>query len=536
MLTCKQLQYIMLDEAKVVHGREFMPYVPPNLTDKIADAVVSSGQAKTKEDALRMIADDRTSLSTNDAYTSLVQRELENYDKTLDEAVLASDNLVKAYNAMIEGKFDEAVKTVTKKIENESMFDKTMVSAVEVAAGTYQQMIELAEFSDAEKRELKDAVIKGSFYTSDDPNKIRHVIKLRINYNNAIIKIFQNMLKANYTILGISKDEALLLSQRLGSSNEEERKTSITTMKKLISDNKSKFDRGDGIIDMREIGGGVIYGTALETGLDKFTSLDRMLQTAVRYDAIIFGHGSSSVKEAQELEAEIQKKHSDFEKRQKEVMEELSSSMEDLDAYARKLKKVLANPKYKNTARFTKTKTEQMNEQIDSSIATVKHIRNRLNQQYSHVNKLYDTIIAVSVNDPNYYKKVSEIRKNIDRINARIDKTEAVVKKMQENVKKMIDEYNKIKDTEEAEDNIVERALKSRAPAELVAAAEQLDNEEREMEKELKDTIDKVRKITGNQIFVPFHGEYRHGRAVFLALYLGLRAGSAQDCKAEKHQ
>ena len=123
-----------------------------------------------------------------------------------------------------------------------------------------------------------------------------------------MINLFKAMLQTNYQILGFSKDEALILSQQLISNNQEERQQSIKTIKEALLANKKKFDRGNGIIDMRDIGAGVIFGTQEETGLDEFVSIDRMLQLSMKYDAIVFGHGSSvKADTSKEFQSALQK-------------------------------------------------------------------------------------------------------------------------------------------------------------------------------------------------------------------------------------
>ena len=297
MLSLQDMRMIVMNEAKIVHGKTIIPKLPESMLKELAKQMVSKGEFETEEEAIAALQssdEDVFSISANDSYTTFIQRQLESYDKEMDESVLRAENIVAAYNAMNEARFEEAIKKLQKIDSMESEDDaekarsglyKTISSGIRTMATAYNALCEMEGVNEAE---LKRSLLSEVVYESEDPDKIRKMLQLRINYNNNMINLFKAMLQTNYQILGFSKDEALILSQQLISNNQEERQQSIKTIKEALLANKNKFDRGNGIIDMRDIGAGVIFGTQEETGLDEFVSIDRMLQLSMKYDAIVY--------------------------------------------------------------------------------------------------------------------------------------------------------------------------------------------------------------------------------------------------------
>ena len=340
---------IVMNEAKIVHGKTVIPKLPESMLKELAKQLVSKGEFETEEEAIAALQssnEDVFSISANDTYTTFIQRQLESYDKEMDESVLRAENIVAAYNAMNEARFDEAIKKLQKIDSMESEDDaekarsglyKTMSSGIRTMATAYNALCEMEGVNEAE---LKRSLLSGVVYESEDPDKIRKMLQLRINYNNNMINLFKAMLQTNYQILGFSKDEALILSQQLISNNQEERQQSIKTIKEALLANKKKFDRGNGIIDMRDIGAGVIFGTQEETGLDEFVSIDRMLQLSMKYDAIVFGHGSSvkadTSKEFQSALQKVDKMRQEVKKIEKENEALWKKIEEDSERYQKK--------------------------------------------------------------------------------------------------------------------------------------------------------------------------------------------------------
>ena len=402
MLSLQDMRMIVMNEAKIVHGKTVIPKLPESILKEMAKQLVNEGKFKTEEEAMAALQktdeDDIFSMSVNDTYTSFIQKQLESYDKQMDEAVLQSENIVAAYNAMNEARFDEAIKKVQEidKIESEedaksayTGLCRTIANGLKTMAAIYDGIREVDNINESE---LKKSLMSGLFYESDDPNKIRKMLQLRINYNNNMINLFKAMLQSNYRMLGFSKDEALLLSQQIVSDNQEERQKSIKTIKEALLANKKKFDRGNGIIDMRDIGAGVIFGTEKETGLDEFVSIDRMLQLSMKYDAIVFGHGSSvkadTSKEFQSALQKVDKMRQDVKKIEKENEALWKKIDEDSERYQKKYE-AYANSKNPITVK----RYDLYKHEIDNIKAIISKLKVRDKKLEAARSKAYDAYV-----------------------------------------------------------------------------------------------------------------------------------------------
>lgn len=513
MLSLVQMRAVSLNEAKIVHGRQLVPYIPPKLQDQIADAFVKKGLAESKEEAMAMLNsdDDSMSLSTNDAYNSIIQREIEVYDKRTDQLLLASESIVQAYNEYISAKFDKALERVKKYNEYISnsaagaddsngvtrMADGSLSTAIDTTAATFEQMDQMLQDNpDYNKDEFRRAVIEGTFYTSNNPDLLKRQIQLRMNYNSNIVKMMQKMLQTNYQILGFSKDEALLLSQKMSSAasktedTTDEARVSIKTLKEAILKNKNKFDKGNGVIDMRSIGAGVIFGTKEETGLDDFVSIDRMLQTSLRWDCIIFGHGSSLHKDdMKDLEA-IQKKREDFEDKQKQLHDKYEDDIRRMEEKAERIQELIKkNPQYKGTvnpqSRYRATRKEY-SEYIDALIE-------KNNKRGKQINKLYDEIVKLyDINRP--LDEIKKQKSKLEQIIARIEKKRDATNKLIDHYIKTNDELlDKIIEVGRKQDgNHMEKLLADAAPDDLKKAVKELDKEDSELEKEYESVVGRI--------------------------------------------
>lgn len=154
--------------------------------------------------------------------------------------MLKSDNIVKSYNMLLEAQFEKAVEFYKEKFVGKEYANKESAPCFDALDATAAVYLEYKDLPGVDEVELKKAIIHGSFLTSDNPNKIKAQLKIRINYNKAMISMFQEMLKTNYELLGFSKDVALILSQKLVSGDVEERKSSIKELKAAVLANKGK--------------------------------------------------------------------------------------------------------------------------------------------------------------------------------------------------------------------------------------------------------------------------------------------------------
>ena len=493
-LATVQLMSIM-NEAKIVHGRELFPYIPPKLLDQMAKGLVKAGMFESEEEAMVNLKSDsgRLSIASSDVFNSVMQHEIENYDKDLDLMILRSEAIVETYNKVVEMKFKDAAETFQHKMAKwaqthtgegfENTADKPLINALEIAAGNLAQY---AELPGIDVDELKKTMIQGSVYTSDDPEKIKRHIQMRINYNKTIIRMFQEMLKQNYQILGFSKDEALLLSQQMVSDNKEERSESIKTLKAAILANKKKFDRGNGFIDLRSIGAGVIFGTSKETGLDKFMSIDRMIQTSMRYDCILFGHGDSDPENTREIKNQI----IDIEDKKAKLEKETHEKYDDL---IEKIHKEM-EASYTRIAEKYPDKTKYIKANIDDleKIYTedIERFRTRAKKIDEYRGVLYKRMRDNTMSFQDGKISKDEWMKNKDKLDKLADKAaekydlctktaNALIHQFVKKQDELLDDYNK---RGSLMDRYYEKKYASKAPG-LSQFSEKLDQLDNELEK-----------------------------------------------------
>ena len=154
MLSLVQMRAVSLNEAKIVHGRQLIPYIPPKLQEQIVDSLVKSGKVESREEAIAMLSDDESalSLSTNDAYNSIIQREIEQYDKRTDQLLLASESIVQAYNEYISAKFDKSIERIKSYMDHmqkaaaagespnqHRVADGSLINSIDTVAATFDQ-------------------------------------------------------------------------------------------------------------------------------------------------------------------------------------------------------------------------------------------------------------------------------------------------------------------------------------------------------------------------------------------------------------
>lgn len=152
--------------------------------------------------------------------------------------------------------------------------------------GVELQMISSIKYLNSkgiDENDIRRYILKEFYDISDDPEIIKKMLKLRLNYNKKMISIYQEMLKLNYSVLGISKEESEKLSSDID----------INMIKDIILKNKQKFIKRNGrFIDLRELGLGVAFIQNGKTNLEWAHSLERLLPVMTRYDVCFLTHGS----------------------------------------------------------------------------------------------------------------------------------------------------------------------------------------------------------------------------------------------------
>lgn len=316
-----------LNEAGRTVGREMYNYntMPPSYRKYIVSQIkkkynCSDEEAigRLKQNATWRVSGDRGndgsehelySVGHGDEYiSSLMHKQLENYDKEMDQQILLAENITSAYNHAADIHFDRALKaseeaeTIATKLtsggtltDDEATRYKTIATNLNMISGSIVQLQELYAQNLGLAKYLSKTVIYG---TEESPEWMRKVVQARIKYNDMMIKLLDTMVKENYTLLDMTKDQAMFCSEQLNSPDKNARSAGIKQAKEAVlaavEKNPDKYKKGNAI-DLRPLGAGVMFlcDNYLDSGLEQYTSLDRMVQDLLQYDAICVGHGSA---------------------------------------------------------------------------------------------------------------------------------------------------------------------------------------------------------------------------------------------------
>ena len=237
--------------------------------------------------------DDSTLSSEGDWINGHQGKSLEDYDKEMDEMLVKAKNLSEVYKALTEStiskmkdRFDK-VTSVSELLQN---FDTSLLNNAALAE------LSPEEFMNSRNVFLSDEEI------AKDPEKLRNMAKFRIQYCNAMVKMFQEMLKLNNKTLGLSAEEAAIIAKAVG-GNSKERKMGIQQVKAAVLKNESKFKTRYGF-DFTSLGGGHVITSGEDLGaIARGYTVERMLQFAMDNDLTVLSHGGAAVKgKEQDLE------------------------------------------------------------------------------------------------------------------------------------------------------------------------------------------------------------------------------------------
>ena len=444
---------IRLNEAEITHGRSFsradFDLLPPSVQKRLIADAERNGISEKQLRAM-LVADNnphgenKISLHGKDPLEGLYMHELEQYNKAQDMAILQSNDLVKAYNQMVDGHIDDAMKCIKRMIDAagdykdaseddmppEIMQDiiniRDSFTGIKSVLANMGDIVEMQNEYDLSDADVKKYIADAMFQPADNPEEVKRIINARIAYNNAIVSMFQQMLKVNYAILGLTKDEALLLSEKIGSEKHEEKAEGINALKAAFMENEAKFRTGNHW-DLRSVGGGCIFMTDEDVGdIAKDVQLDRMLQMTMTYDAIVIGHGSSTNKKA---EAVFERRMNDIKKQHEALNDARQKRFEELDKAHDEF--------YKNLDRIRRKDNkihQDLRKRIDRIYADIdareKSHKQRLDQiyemrmqalndhdfeRYDKYTKFYETI------DADNDRLIAEYRERIKVLNAKYD-------------------------------------------------------------------------------------------------------------------
>lgn len=232
--------------------------------------------------------------------------------------LLASENIVEAYNMMVKN----AIQGLIHKVDADYEKHKSLNSYDDLGK-IQRQMKKDPQFKEKVFKAIDDVFDESSDFTSEmvtaitalkegshlsddeiiswitrqpgyytkarDERTIKTLIKLRINYNKKLRNLMSAMIKLNYKQFGLSVAEA--------SKMEADIKKSALGVKGLflrIFKNKKKFIKGNGYVDFRSIGGGQFWTNPGDAVLDMvYDNLPSIYALSLQYKYIVLNHGDS---------------------------------------------------------------------------------------------------------------------------------------------------------------------------------------------------------------------------------------------------
>lgn len=245
----------------VTHGKEVTSF--SNAVPYISD-----------NDSLRVSKISRT----YDAISSMQHANLNDFNKRMHELLLQSNDLVNEYTKIVMGDIDA--------VKNTNMFNPSG-GAMEVTASRqaiFSIYTTLSErYSD---QEIKKYLINDFYDISEDPEEIKRLLHLRLNYNKHMTNLLNEMININSSVLNLCNKNMPKTHSTM----------SYTDLVNHIKQNENKYVKNNGTFyDLRELGYGVAYlMVGGDTKLEQFTTIYKLLPTLMRYDVTVITHGKVS--------------------------------------------------------------------------------------------------------------------------------------------------------------------------------------------------------------------------------------------------
>ena len=421
----------------------------------------------------KMAGIDKFTMMSKDVIDAQIKHALELYDKEQDERILQSENIVEVYNQMIHAHFKKAYEVVGK-LTREMSHRGVLSTAEEEQSAKYTEeakssgtvplvgmistLVDFVEnynesFAGDEEApkgakindaEVEKMLIECAYTPSDNPKEIRQIVQARINYNNAMIQIFQRMLNQNYKVLGITADEASMLSMKLQSSDPGTRKQSIKEVKEIVEKNKAKFQLSKPRVgyDLRSIGGGCMFVTEEETGLDFVYELDHIIQMLMTHDCIVLGHGGTSNDKIVAWERTIGPYFEQIDER----LEELSNKMQEYNDKEYQLPKKRIRKELKDKYNIDDDKLDKIlnrlddeEEALDRQLSLLRinadEIRDQLSKVYDSFKDKYDKYKDGTISSDEFDEYSKQYDEVVKPLKAKLDKIEPEIDKLYESLK-----------------------------------------------------------------------------------------------------
>lgn len=463
-ITITELQ--ALNEARVVSIGKDITFIPDSIRPEVIRGI-SKEMHISEEQASNYITSEfrygEISTQFKNILDATVKHHLEQYNVEEDLMLLESENIVEAYNALIASRLED-VEKISKKLTEikqtvplkyqEYQAEREKLSVCMSKVIDQYSILCRAVGTD----EAKKIVINEWYEPSEDPKVIREIIKLRVNYNNTMIQLFQAMIKNNYRELGYSEQEAKFYVEQLSKdSTPENQRDTIKDIKAKLFENQKKYDNGR-FIDLRKLGAGVVYVTKEGGGLERFTSVDKLIQISMRWDCIILGHGGSEVNPGTEEYRRLK----EYEKRLDDLNTELKTKREEANKfYKDHFIKIDYNTIHEENPEFKAIqkrfeKLRRIEDKAFKRCSRLKHMStvafrqyqdNKITkEEYDKYEEAYEKALNLSnkLNDllRNGYDELSTVRHN--NITNYKDKTSKIYNKMVENIKPIQAEFDNL--------------------------------------------------------------------------------------------
>lgn len=228
---------------------------------------------------------------------------MDEYDRLL--AIEDDEKFVEEFNLYFRREFNELIpiirvsnaeelKDVRKSLSKE-MNDETRISYA-ISIGDAFNKLHSEGYLPSD---IMDTLQDDYFISEKDPEKLRHILKLRQAYNRKMISMFNAMINKNYEALGIAKDEADKLSEMLRSGIRDDEYEAIKVIKTALDKNAKSFEVNPGVYDLRKIDldnkhAGIICFSTKKRINPKMEVVSRLVQKSLEWDCIIYAHGNSN--------------------------------------------------------------------------------------------------------------------------------------------------------------------------------------------------------------------------------------------------
>lgn len=456
--------YEQLIEATVAHGRDVAALTWEKLPEKTRQTLIDQAKAqgygegyaryvlaprtfteKSQMDSGVMITEPVTFIH-GDVYSGAINKGIEKYDRDTDEEILLSENIVEAYNASINGKFEEAKKLVfdvvdimkraqaghaptQQEIETANKLTDVRFFDINVVAKLIAALCDVKDAWKLTEEDIKRLVCDAFYQPSEDPEEIKQIVNARITYNNLMIQLFRGMLERNYRILGITKEEADLLIAQLDSDNSKSQNDAMVKIRSAIVDKSSVYMIGKKSFDLRPLGAGIYLETDEVTNLERHTTPDRVMQSVMEYDCVIMAHGGNTSEKGSKFLKNYNQQASDvvtkFKSDDQQLMTDIDNDPNYNKEYLRQDDEVRRREVSSDKGHKVQLKLDKLKKEYKDCEIRIKLLESRLKDYDQEVDQCWDELRAVRISGTKRDlmeadRKLSAARKKRDEVDSEL--------------------------------------------------------------------------------------------------------------------